>query len=369
MIIVFFYILFSVTALNSPVTVYGTQIIGFFSIFLLSISLRMRINIGLNLLFVGIFLVILFTTKLNSIYGEYTGILWLNAMRSSFWVFIAFNLYAYIKHQPKDYLERSLKIIILISVFFVYTQFVSFYVFHFNFDLSTLLGGEPARSGSGHIYRPVGLTTEPAIHSGFMLGMLTLYYICRNKVDSVVMLGLSSLFLSMSVFGIIAALIFIVVTCFNFRSYVSIIIGLLLLITSFYFVFDILQSRLDLFLSGGDGSNNVKVTILKDIIYSNVISLIGFGFVGKAGDAPLYYEALYDMTLPINLIVLFGLPIGLIALAVIFVLFIKLQFDLRSKALIALTLLKVSSLTSIFFPCFVCILYCLNNHKLKSSLK
>ncbi|EHV5552249.1 hypothetical protein K0W38_003487 [Vibrio vulnificus] len=369
MIIVFCYIIFSVTALNSPVTVYGTQIVGLFAIFLLSITLRMKVNIRLNFLFFVIFLVILVTTKLNSIYGEYTGILWLNAMRSSFWAFIAFNLYAYIKYQPKAYLESSLRIIILISVFFVYVQFVSFYVFHFNFDLSTFLGGDPARSGSGHIFRPVGLTTEPAIHSGFMLGMLTLYYICRSKVDSVVMLGLSSLFLSMSVFGIISALIFIIVTCFNFRSYVSIIIGLFLLIISFYFVFDILQSRLDLFLSGGDGSNNVKVTILKDIVYNDVVSMIGFGFVGKTSDAPLYYEALYDMTLPINLIVLFGLPIGLIALSITLVLFFKLQFDRRSKALIALTFLKVSSLTSIFFPCFVCILYCLNNHNLKGSLK
>lgn len=366
----FLTLLFSIIELNAPLFIYGGQLVGLFLCVVLAYFFRLFISSRIVLLSFLTSLIVIYLSFLQFPYLEYRGIFWLNTIRTLFWINCAIFLYGYFSRvlTSNDFLS-AIKVLIIISSLTVIAQFISFYIFRVELDFSILFGGDGVRSVysgmEGINYRPTGLTSEPAIHSGIMMGLLTLLYIIDNKCKLVPFLGLSSVLLTFSTLGAILVLLYLVVV--YTKNIQTVIAGLFLLVIFSLFVGDSLIARYEFFMSGEDGSNNVKLEVIEYLSSRSNYILFGLGFVGKDSHAPDFFEALYDLTYFLNLYVYFGVILGAIILIITLTLLYKSSFRFREKLLICLALLKLSGPTFMFFNFFIMGLFLL--HKFKVSSK
>lgn len=366
----FLTLLFSIIELNAPLFIYGGQLVWLFLCVVLAYFFRLFISSRIVLLSFLSSLIVICLSFLQFSYLEYRGIFWLNTIRTLFWINCAIFLYGYFSRvlTSNDFLS-VIKVLIIISSLTVIAQFISFYIFRVELDFSILFGGDGVRSVysgmEGINYRPTGLTSEPAIHSGIMMGLLTLLYIIDNKCKLVPFLGLSSVLLTFSTLGAILVLLYLVVV--YTKNIQTVIAGLFLLVIFSLFVGDSLIARYEFFMSGEDGSNNVKLEVIEYLFSKSNYILFGLGFVGKDSHAPDFFEALYDLTYFLNLYVYFGVILGAIILIITLTLLCKSSFRFREKLLICLVLLKLSGPTFMFFNFFIMGLFIL--HKFKVSSK
>ncbi|WP_272660884.1 hypothetical protein [Providencia sp. PROV150] len=348
--------------LPSPVIVYGFQIIflGLFSSVLFIshgyISVR---NLFLTLLVIAI---ILLWSFIQTNYLLYQELLWPQTIRVCFWIFCTFLLYKKINSFNEITLIKSLKLAILILSFSVIIQFILYYFFHYKLDYSVLLGGIESRTSySNSVYRASGLTAEPSIISGVIVALMTLYFFFIKKFDTVFFIGSISCCLTLSTLGIFLATVFLFIA---FLKRQNTLLILLLIIPFVLFVLPELLDRYLIFKSGDDSSNNIKLTIIQNLINNEHLLYLGYGFTGKSISAPTFYEALYDLTFFGSLIILFGLPLGLLLSFTIIAIILNLNFNIKEKTLIFLCLIKISSPTFIFFNLFILLIFIIS-HKRK----
>lgn len=368
--IAFLSLFFSIIEINAPIVVYGIQFVGFG--LCISMAYLFRPFLSLKVIFISFLLTatILLLSLLQFSYLEYRGIFWSNTIRTLFWINSAIFLSGYFSQTltHKEMLN-VIKILIVIASLAVITQFISFYSLNLELDFSILLGGEGVRSaytGSSNIvYRPTGLTSEPAIHCGIMMGLLTLYYILDNKSKIIPIIGLISILLTFSTLGIILSLSYLAIVYTKRIS--TILIGICLIIIASSFMMDNIINRYELFIAGNDTSNNVKHDIFEYFFSSIEFILSGLGFVGKDNNAPAFYEALYDMTYFFTVHIYFGLIIGSILLIITLILLLKSQFTTREKLLIILALVKLSGPTFMFFSFFIMSLFLFNTFRVKNK--
>lgn len=363
--LVFLLILFSVIEINAAVITYGTQLLSYALILFISFFYYHYLNKN-NIVFVltlSLFLLGLAIWQYS--YLEYKGIFWLNTVRTVYWISIFSLFYSFVSNQSLSLLEKVIRCIILICSLSVILQFISVYMFHSQIDFSILLGGEGVRSNysgdSSIYYRPTGLTSEPAIHSGIMLGLLTLYYILNKKDKIPIFIGLISIFLTFSTLGAILALAFIFIV-YN-QGIKGFIFSLILLCIALFFIHDSLISRYEYFMSGDDGSNNVKLEVLEYLFSNFNYYTTGLGFSGKDDISPVFFEALYDLTYFLTPIVYFGIYIGGFIIIFSLGLLIKANFIFSEKILITLSLIKLSGPTFMFFNLFILILFIINKKR------
>lgn len=235
-------------------------------------------------------------------------------------------------------------------------QFLAFYLFHIEIDYSILSGGEPSRMWNVLGLRPSGLTGEPSIYSGIMISMLALMFFLNKKKITVIYFGLGSVFLTLSTLGVLLGVLFFMLISLRKISFKKIVLVSFIGIITSGMLSSALLARYERFESGADVSNNVKFDIVDTMLSHSEIGLLGYGLVGKSESAPDYYTALYDLTLFGNLIVIFGIPLGIILSigGVVCILKCKLQF--YEKCLFILTLLKITIPNFIFFYIFICII-------------
>lgn len=350
--------------LPAPIIVYGSQIVLIFLLIIIRFLLYPKFNIK-NLLF-GI-LVILFIEFLaiyQITYLKYTEIFWLNTHRTLVWIVSAIFLYDYFKNRGINYLIAPLNMVILVHALTIFAQIISYYILGSELDYSVILGGESVRSlfSLNDInYRPTGLTAEPSIYSGFMTGLLCLKYIINKRIDVFFLLGISSILGTFSTLGIMIA--FIILTLIYIKNMKNILIGVLIVSSISSLFIDSVKARIELFMLGDDGSNNVKIEILQSFFSNENIKLFGYGFIGKSSTAPTFYEGLYDLTLYLNIFIYWGIIFGSLALIILVFLLFKSKYSVKEKILIMVTFIKLSGPTLIFFSFFVSLLLAIHNYR------
>lgn len=363
--LIFFLILFSTIEINAAIITYGTQLIGYVLILSISYFYYHYLNKN-NIVFVFFVLLTLFFLAIWQYdYLEFKGIFWLNTIRTMYWISIFSLYYPFLSNQSLSLLEIVIKYVILICAFSVILQFISFYIFHYQIDFSILLGGEGVRSyysgDSSIYYRPTGLTSEPAIHSGIMFGLLTLYY-CLNKSDKwTIFIGLASILLSFSTLGAILSFAFIFII-YN-KGVKGFIFTLVLLTIVALFIQDSLISRYEYFISGDDGSNNVKLEVLEYLFSNFNYYTTGLGFSGKDSVAPVFFEALYDLTYFLTPIVYFGVYIGSLIIIISIIILCRSRFSFSEKILVLFSLIKLPGPTFMFFNLFIVMLFVINKKR------
>ncbi|AVA38543.1 hypothetical protein C3Z14_00295 [Proteus mirabilis] len=352
-ILIFLFIIsFSIT-LSAPIITYGTQIFLLLPLvfFILIVNGGFKLNKLFYIIFLGLFIFTI--TYIQSTYLLYKEILWLQTVRIYFWIACCIIVYDSIIKLPISIIQNCIEKIILIFSISVILQSVIYYLFNFVIDYSIFLGGTDSRMSYNNMFRPSGLTSEPAITSGIIISLLSLYYLFYKKLNIIYIIALIACFLSLSTIGIILASIFFIIA---FSSNRNILLYLMLIPLIVFILAQELTYRYSNFVNGLDNSNNIKLEVAKTFFDSKEIFWGGFGFIGKSASAPNFYEALYDSTFLGNTFIIFGIPIGIIIL-ILFVLFVfKLNLSLKEKSLIFLSLLKTSSPTFSFFNVFILLL-------------
>lgn len=354
-----FIMCFSIT-LSAPIITYGTQIIllaplVFFIIYFNGSFKLKRIN---YILLIGVFVFII--TFIQSTYLEYTEILWLQTIRIYFWISCCIIVYDSLIKIPLPIIKVCIERIILLFSISVILQSILHYFFNYTIDYSILLGGTDSRMAYNDLFRPSGLTSEPSIVSGILISLLSIYYLFTKKINIIYILALIACFLSLSTIGIILASIFFLIAFSSKRTI------FLFFITTPLIGFILIQEliiRYKNFVNGSDGSNNVKIDVINNLLNMNENFYLGFGFIGKSSTAPPFYEALYDLTFLGNFLVIFGIPLGAIILFFFLIFIFKLNFSLKEKLLILLSLLKTSSPTFSFFNVFILLLIIISKKK------
>lgn len=358
----FLFILFAFCTIDlpSPIIVYGTQIIGI-TILSFVCMLRARV-IAINGILLWMLFAILFTsiTYIQTTYIAHAELIWNFYGRIVFWFLIFIILKPYIEKINITKLSRVLNLWILIYSCLLFLQFIAYYAMNITIDYSILLQGEPSRIFNDVGLRASGLASEPSIYSGIMISLLSLSYIINKKTTGYSYLGLISIFLTFSTLGVILGVLYLIITMFHKLTLSKIVVMIAGFSCILIFLSASLVNRYDKFNSGKDISNNVKIQVIDNFIDNENILLLGYGVIGSSETAPLYYQALYDLTLFGNLIIIFGLPLGVLLSCYAFYVIISSNFSTTEKLLIFISLVKITIPNAIFFYLFVLLLCSLN---------
>lgn len=352
--------------LPSTVIVYGAQI-GVISFLFLTILFRRGVvSTKYLLVSLSLSLFMIFITYIQAGYSPHNELIWKFCFRIVFWLIVFSQIYPYITELRTDIVTSCLSTWIYIYSLFLYVQFLAFYLFHIEIDYSILSGGEPSRMWNVLGLRPSGLTGEPSIYSGIMISMLALMFILNKKKITVIYFGLGSVFLTLSTLGVLLGVLFFILINLRKISFKKIVLVSFIGIITSGVLSSALLARYERFESGADVSNNVKFDIVDTMLSHSDIGLLGYGLVGKSESAPDYYTALYDLTLFGNLIVIFGIPLGIIISIVVVVCILRCKLQFYEKCLFILTLLKITIPNFIFFYVFICIIsHILKNRSLQ----
>lgn len=340
--------------LTAPIITYGIQIfaLGVLGVlFFIKSGCVFNVNNLLFLLIVSFFLV--FITLIQSLYLVYQDILWLQVFRVLYWLFFCFLSYPFLRRIDLHSYEKALKLTIFIFSLAVIFQFFSFFILGELIDYSTYVGGTPSRIHFFGVFRPSGLTSEPSIHSGVMVGLLTLLFILNRRCYFYIFLGILSVFLTMSVLGIILGMTYLcVLVAFNRQvKFLPIYAVLFFAISSF--VSGILYERFDTFVSGSDTSNNSKVVSFQNLINEPHLLYLGYGMGGSTENTPWFYEGLYDVTAYGAFIITFGVPLGMFICFLFVIYLVSLQIPLAAKIFVFLVFVKITLPILSFFILFV----------------
>ncbi|HBN5912526.1 hypothetical protein ACMFGU_00730 [Morganella morganii] len=242
----------------------------------------------------------------------------------------------------------------------VFIQFIAYQAFNYIIDYSLLLGSSTPSRIVFNVFRSSGITAEPAIHSGIMIGLISLHFILLQRISLTTIIALISIFITFSIAGIVMALFYIIVVFSIKLNLKKISIGIITLSIAIAFSYPYLTDRYTKFVNNQDGSNNTKIETIKNMVTKHEILIGGYGLTGKSITAPPFYEGLYDMTFWGTSIVIFGLPMGLLIDILGLITISRLRFKLRDKALIIISLLKITAPTFMFFNIFIVLIFAIN---------
>ncbi|MES0268414.1 hypothetical protein, partial [Citrobacter sedlakii] len=219
-------------------------------------------------------------------------------------------------------------------------QVIAYGIYGYMIDYSTMIGGTPSRNMmSGIGFRPTGLTAEPSVYCGITAWLITLRYAVNKKSDLLFVLANFSMLLTLSFVGVFLCFGILLIGFFRVKLILP-VIGLIS--TGYFMLIDRINERISLFLSGGDGSNNIKIETWINFISNSDIYFYGYGLVGKSQSAPSFYESLYDMTIFGNLFTILGIPLGIVALLAFIFFMAHINLPKRAKLMLILSSLKIS---------------------------
>lgn len=105
-------------------------------------------------------------------------------------------------------IKKVIEIIIVIHAFYLIFQYLYYHNSGIIVNLSELLGGEEPRALSS-IFRPTGLFLEPAAYSVSMMMLLAVRIKNVKSFDAITFLALGTIFFTLSLWGFIANIIFL----------------------------------------------------------------------------------------------------------------------------------------------------------------
>ena len=266
------------------------------------------------------------------------------------YIFIFINIMAFGLHASLlrnkldvDYFDKLTKWLILAHASLFILQNLLWYILSYKLDFGLLLGGVEGRSSFYGAYRPTGVFAEPSIYSGYMSLFVSFRYVLAKRTDWVFYIGLLTIPLSLSTYAVLSFVV-LVILFFSKVNVRSALISIILVLVSGYYFYESLIDRYDLFLSGEDGSNNTKLYVISKW-YSDDLYFTGFGVIKKV----LYDGAMDgfgDISLYINLPMLFGVPIGLIATTLFVVMIVRKSISIRDKLILLFCFVKISGFAS-----------------------
>ncbi|HGC2747839.1 TPA: hypothetical protein ACIYDG_005225, partial [Escherichia coli] len=204
----------------------------------------------------------------------------------------------------------------------------------------------------------------PSVYCGITAWLISLRYAMNKKTDTLFILSCMSMLLTLSFVGAFLCFGILLIGMLRVRMIIPVMgfafIGYLVLI-------DRINERMSLFLSGADGSNNVKIDTITNFMANPDIYTYGYGFVGKSISAPPFYESLYDMTIFGNLFTIFGIPFGVISSIAFITFVIRINLSKRAKIMLLISSLKISlPFFAIFYLAMSLFLVIAKNNKCKS---
>ncbi|WP_197064550.1 hypothetical protein [Vibrio hyugaensis] len=266
------------------------------------------------------------------------------------YIFIFINIMAFGLHASLlrnkldvDYFDKLTKWLILAHASLFILQNLLWYILSYKLDFGLLLGGVEGRSSFYGAYRPTGVFAEPSIYSGYMSLFVSFRYVLAKRTDWVFYIGLLTIPLSLSTYAVLSFVV-LVILFFSKVNVRSALISIILVLVSGYYFYESLIDRYDLFLSGEDGSNNTKLYVISKW-YSDDLYFTGFGVIKKV----LYDGAMDgfgDISLYINLPMLLGVPIGLIATTLFVVMIVRKSISIRDKLILLFCFVKISGFAS-----------------------
>ncbi|MDC9596812.1 hypothetical protein [Xenorhabdus anantnagensis] len=259
-------------------------------------------------------------------------------------------------------------LIINLSIFFI--QFIVVYSTSYYIDPLAIITGEHQRYGSrflipliGNIYRPTGFFEEPSTYAAFITCLLACNFLINERIDTVIVLSILSIILSLSVAALIYGtflLLFILYKKNN--NFLKIIISLifplfLMLIT--YFALLRLNS-----LNGI--ATEIRFNLMNLVFSQDSSSLIfGNGMLGMINDITFYLKnnmlwkidiaSLNDNGLWLFIIIKMGL-IGLLLFITYVCKKLKTRTDILFFFILLTTKINLFSFMLIFY--FLIIYFC-----------
>lgn len=360
----FLYTLFSLINLTTYYSTYGTELVGIFCIFLLVLVFTLRVNlksVAKIFLFVSVFV---FFSLVQFYLAKYSEIFWLNTFRIVLWGSVAYLVFDYFLVVGKPGLLKSLYFAGGIALTFFYIQWFAYYFFGEKIDYSLLLGGVESRLNFGLAgFRPGGLTSEPAIYSSFIFCISLAVYLINQKHNVFNYLCLISIVLSQSTVALIMLVLYVLIL--SFSRVRTMLLGICVSLTGYAYFFDQFSRRIELFSSGEDVSNNIKLSLVRDFVEHSELTMFGYGFVGVSKSAPVYYGGIYDLTLWGSNITTFGVIFGVLLNIYMLVALWRSKFNLFEKGLILVASIKMGTPMLIFFPYGLMLLALINNGRKK----
>ncbi|EBA1131279.1 hypothetical protein NU104_002022 [Salmonella enterica] len=347
--------------LPAVIVVYGLQLYILPCIVLMCLIRGGGFPLKLFFVTASLSLIIIIITVIQKTYTPYPDLLWSYTARLIYWIMVFTLLVPFIQKTPLIVLIKIIRRWILIYSTFLFIQFIAFYLFHIIVDYSLIIGGQESRILNEVGLRASGLTAEPSIYSGIMISLLILLYLMTGKNNIITYIGLISILCTLSTLGIFLVIVYLAITNLYRVKISKIVFFISLSIAIIFVLWDFILKRIELFLQGGDVSNNIKIMVIDNLFNNESLFLLGYGLVGYSDKAPLYYQALYDLTLFGNLCVIFGVPVGLILSMTIFLLVFNMRICLEKKILIILSFLKITIPNYIFFYFFLVLLYVITN--------
>jgi hypothetical protein len=179
--------------------------------------------------------------------------------------------------------EKMLSIVIEIHASYLIFQYLYYKNFGIVLNAYGFLGGEEPRALSS-IFRPTGLFLEPAAYSVSMLMLLTLRIFITKVFDKLTFLALGSIFLTLSLWGWICSIIFILMfSRRNIVLFVAVTIAILFIFVAFAFIDSDWIKASDnpwsrLMRLGDDSSANVRFAgLISDDTYTLTSINLWFG--------------------------------------------------------------------------------------------
>lgn len=355
--IIFFLFLFLFFSLDvqAKISFYGTQFLGLTSLVLIRFFIYPKISLNCLKAFFCVFLLLEVLCFIQNLYIKQE-ILVLVYQRVIFLLSVGILLFDYLNLTKEDVLKKALSIFISFMSCIIIFQFVGFYFLHIDrslLDFGLLLGGEESRNWytGDWLYRPTGITSEPSIFIGVQFGLLTIQYLLDKNVKISRLLGVLSLVLSMSFLGLILAGLFLILV--YSKNLINYFFGLIFLFLFYIFSFEIINERIERFTQGDDSSNNVKIEAFNYFLSDPSITLLGYGFLFRSEGKPQFYDALLDLTFYLNSLTIFGVLIGSIILFMLLYFILISKSSIKEKALILLSLIKLSNPSVLFFTLFI----------------
>ncbi|EIK2989386.1 hypothetical protein LJ039_004387, partial [Salmonella enterica] len=347
--------------LPASIVVYGLQLYILPCIVLMCLIRGKVFPVKLFFVTFSLSFIIIIITLIQKTYTPYPDLLWSYTARLIYWIMLFTMLVPFIKKIPPKILIKVIKKWIVIYSAFLFIQFIAFYLFHITVDYSLIIGGQESRILNEVGLRASGLTAEPSIYSGIMISLLILLYLMTGENNIITYIGLTSILCTLSTLGIFLVILYLAITNLYRLKPSKIIFFISLSIIIVFVLWDFILKRVELFLQGGDVSNNIKIMVIDNLFNNESLFLLGYGLVGYSDKAPPYYQALYDLTLFGNLCVIFGVPIGLILTIIVFAFVLNMKICFEKKMLIILSFLKITIPNYIFFYFFLVLLYAITN--------
>lgn len=363
--------------LQVPFVFYGLKIGGI--TFLLFIRFILYPKISYESLALAIFILIAFTLLLiiQYQYLYYRDFIWDTGLYALITAVMGVLFFDFIRIINIKIIEKSLLILIMIFSLPIVFQFIGAYAFHLSsetLDIALLLGGEPSRSGDIgrnieyiYTYRPTGLTSEPSMSSGVIFSLLTLYYFVRGQFNLQpkkipIIIGVSGMLLSLSTLGLILSILFSIVVFSKSIKHLMLcfLIGFLI----YPFIYILASTRVERFISGNDGSSNVKVEMFNFYFSDPLITLFGYSspnFTAFGGDSK--FEAMSDLSFVFASFGKYGLIFGTIIVVFVFLSLLKAKLNYREFILVLLAMIKISSFLSLTLIIFLSLIFRIKSEK------